>query len=219
MNNILREGAASYGVHLTVDMIRSLERYYSLVLDWNSRMNLVSSGDLSRFIEYHILDSLKAASVFDFSSVRSMLDFGSGAGLPGIPLAVAYPHLRTVLLDSREKRCRFLDTAIHDIPVLNASVLRSRVEELDSGFDQTFEIVITRATVSLSDYYRLCSRLVSPNGTLVSIKGDAVDDEFRELENTVDTRVFHIRRVTPVTFPGVRTGQIVLIKRKQVIHN
>lgn len=214
----LIDGASRYGITLNDSMVLGFKRYTALLREWNSRMNLVSARDMDRFLEYHLLDSLKVASVFDFSSIRTLLDFGSGAGLPGIPLSLVFPHLRVVLLDSREKRWAFLDEAVRAIPLPNASATRSRLEELPLSSNQTFDGVITRATVSLSDFYRLAGRLISPGGSLIAIKGDSIDEEYQDLLSMADSRVFNIRRTTPKPVSGVRSGQVVIITRTVVIN-
>jgi 16S rRNA (guanine527-N7)-methyltransferase len=199
--------------HLPTDEC-SLDRYfqyYLLLSDWNTRMNLVSERDMGRFVEYHILDSLKILSCADFPGTSNILDFGSGAGLPGIPLAIALPHCRVTLLDSILKRTRFLETVASSIPLPNVSVVRSRIEELPSSLNGSFDAVVTRATVSLSSFFTSCSRFISPRGFLVSIKGEQVSEELLELENVKKSPVFHIRDCMPVVPEYVRSGHVVII--------
>ncbi len=210
----IASGAEHFGIHLNDETLSRFDRFIALLTDWNTRMNLVSTRDMTRLVEYHILDSLKIASVFDFFSVKKVLDFGSGAGFPGAPLAIAFPHLRTTLLDSREKRARFLSFAVETLPLPNASVLHSRIENTPPSYRGGFDVVVTRATVRLPDFYSLASHLVSPGGTLISIKGDSIEHEYPDLVSCVDSRLFHTYRVTPSPFPGVRRGQIVFIKKK-----
>ncbi len=87
------EGGQFYGVHPDEDSLEAFVSYYDLLSEWCSKVNLVSKRDMNRFEEYHILDSLKVASIFNFCGKQSILDFGSGAGLPGIPLAISFPEL------------------------------------------------------------------------------------------------------------------------------
>ncbi|MHB9030215.1 MAG: 16S rRNA (guanine(527)-N(7))-methyltransferase RsmG [Candidatus Latescibacterota bacterium] len=218
-SSVLSSGAFRYGLSLSTQSLSLFQRYAELLSSWNTRMNLVSSRDMERFVEYHLLDSLKIVSVFDFPSVSRMLDFGSGAGLPGIPLAIVFPASHITLLDSREKRVRFLEEAIRSLPLPNASVLRSRIEDIPSSFSGAFEVVTTRATVCLSDFFHLASPLLSPGGSLISIKGEFIEEEYELLVKAVDDHLFHIHCVTPVTVPGVRTGQVVIITKRQVINN
>ena len=209
----LSAGALRYGITLDDAALDRFERYTALIRDWNSRINLVSRGDLERFTGYHLLDSLKIACCFDFRNSEKILDFGSGAGLPGIPLALAFPHLSISLVDSRMKRCIFLDEAIRALGLDRVTAHWRRVEDLDQSWNGTFDAVTSRGTVSLETLFRSSSRLIRKGGSLIAIKGDSIDDELRTLFSAVDRSVFHILQTAPPEVPGVRTGRIVLIAK------
>jgi len=210
----LREGALSYGVELDPTALSRFSAYADLLESWNHRMNLVSRRDMERIVEYHFLDSLKVASCIDFSHVSSLMDFGSGAGLPGIPLAIAFPRIRVTLVESRLKRIRFLSEVSKKISGLDVSVIHSRVENLPHTFDSSFDMVITRATTRLDDFFRLTHRFISERGILLAIKGDSVENEISMLDGVIDGRLFHISSTVPERFDGVRRGTIVVISRR-----
>lgn len=207
-------GASQYGLHPDDVSVKRLFDYTSEVFDWSSRMNLVSSRDLERFIDYHILDSLKVASVTDISSFKRLLDFGSGAGLPGIPVASVYPNIAMTLLDSRLKQTTFLSHVCSSVPFPNCRVVRSRIEDLPRSYMGSFDCILSRATVSLSSFVSLAGSLLSRGGCLISIKGDTIDDELKELHSKADKKVFHISSTSPTPVENVRTGHIVIITRK-----
>jgi len=210
----LREGAIRYGISLDDKTIACFKTYTNLVSSWNLRMSLISKRDVNRFVEYHILDSLKLASRLNMLNFRSVLDFGSGAGLPGIPLALAFPHLSVTLVDSRLKKCLFLEEVLKIVPVINAMVIRSRIESLPVKFNGFFDMIITRATVNLSQFFLQCARFVSQNGTLVAIKGDNVTNELEDLHNIDDSRFFNIFSTVPASVENVRKGTIIFITRQ-----
>lgn len=212
--SLLISGSAAYGLTLEPASLLLFSSYADLVRVWNTRMNLVSSLDLARFAEYHLLDSLKIACCFDLSACGRLMDFGSGAGLPGIPLAIAFPGIDVCLVESIGKKCAFLCEVVSSLNLPNVTVLRSRIEEIPSSLDYSFGCVVTRATVSLERFYRNAARFVRRSGSLVSIKGDPIDTELRRLEKRVDARVFHILTAHPVPVSGVRTGTVVIITRK-----
>jgi len=209
--DILPRGANCYGVSLAGDTVERFFRFYTVLAEWNRRMNLVSSRDMARCIEYHFLDSLKIAAAVSFGSINTLLDFGSGAGFPGIPLALAFPHIRVTLLDSRLKRCRFLETAVSSIPIENAVVIRSRIEALDSSYNESFDCVTTRATVDLAAFVRLAGRFVRRGGCLAAVKGDTVEEEMNALRATCDPDVFNILSTIPPACDGTRRGTVVVI--------
>jgi 16S rRNA (guanine527-N7)-methyltransferase len=206
-----KEDASLYGITLDENSLSFFESYYSLLADWNSRMNLVSKRDLNRLFTYHFLDSLKIASCFDFSQVNRMLDFGSGAGFPGIPLSLAFPHIETFLVDSRKKRCIFLQHVVSHLAFDHINVLWSRIEDLPEQYNGYFDTVVTRATVSLAVFFRLCRRLVRSGGSLIAIKGGRIEDELSELNTIADSQVFNIHVASPNAIPHVRTGRIIII--------
>ncbi len=209
----LSHGASLYGIDLDDNSLSRFETYYDLILDWNARINLISRRDINRFVEYHLLDSLKVASCFDISAVNRMLDFGSGAGLPGIPLSLAFPHIKTFFVDSKKKRCIFLEEAVVKIPALDTRVLCSRLENLPDSYNEYFDMVITRGTVKLEPFFHLSQSLVQHGGSLISIKGDNIDDEFTALQNAADSKVFNIKQMVPAEVQNVRKGSVIIITK------
>lgn len=207
----LASGASLFGVSLDDESLSLFFRYYELLIDWNTRMNLISNRDLDRFVSYHLLDSLKIVTCADFSRISRLLDFGSGAGLPGIPLAISFPHISFTLVDSIEKRIRFLEETVCSLSLDNVTVLRSRAETLPASLNLSFDAVVTRATVSLSLFFSLCSRFIKRDGCLISIKGEDVSDELSSLKRTVKSLVFNIRDCIPVVPDSVRAGHIIII--------
>lgn len=211
--SVLSEGARQYGIDLSGTVLDLFFSYYTMLSRWNTRTNLVSKRDIARFVEYHLLDSLKVASIFDFSGVRTMMDFGSGAGLPGIPLTFAFPYITTTFIESRSKRVDFLKDVIISFPVVNAHVIKTGIESLPESFNCSFDVVITRATVKLKKFYSLSSRFLAPGGSLITIKGESISDEVSELKSVLDEQLFTLTIMPPAPVADVRNGFIVIIKR------
>lgn len=212
--DLLSSGAHAYGFDLSSDTLDRFTSYFSLLSDWNSRVNLVSSGELGRFVEYHLLDSLKINSCFPLPSDGSFMDFGSGAGLPGIPLSIVRPDLEGVLVESISKKCRFLSSAIDALGLPRAVVLNTRMEDIDSSHDGCYDFVVTRATVKLSRFVCLASRFLKKDGALVAVKSENIEDELHDLSRMTDHTLFHIDVRRPVSFDTVRTGTVVVITKR-----
>ena len=211
--DMLIDGADFYGLSLNSEQVSLFERYFSLLVDWNNRVNLISRNDISRFITHHIFDSFKVASVYDFTVVERFCDFGSGSGIPGIPLAIAFPSFRIDLIESRRKRCDFLDFVINELYLSRCSLVCGRAERYIAEASPVYDAVITRATCSLVDFFTLFRNSVTTGGSLISIKGDLGTSERIDLLNAVPSDIFSIDFSRPKEYPHVRTGTIVIINR------
>jgi 16S rRNA (guanine527-N7)-methyltransferase len=139
-----------------------LGTYADLLLDWNQRLNLTAARDEEALVDRHLLDGLVAVQALD-PGPRSLVDVGSGGGLPGIILGLARPDVRVTLVESIKKKAAFLSTAVRELG-LAAEVWPDRAEQL---FPRTFDHAIARAALPPTDWLRLGSRLVAPGGQLL----------------------------------------------------
>jgi 16S rRNA (guanine527-N7)-methyltransferase len=210
----ISDGFSFYGIKPADNAISDYIKYFELLIEWNQRTNLVSKNDLPRFAEYHILDSLKVCSFINFYNIKSILDLGSGAGIPGVPISIAFPHIETFLVDSRKKRCNFLNEIKKNFPYLNINVINSKAESMPESFNGYFDIVISRAVYDFKKFYLVSKRFLNDNGALVSIKGDNINNELSDIENILDNNVFNINIYVPVKFKNVRQGNIAVFSKK-----
>jgi 16S rRNA (guanine527-N7)-methyltransferase len=204
--------------------LSQLEHYFGLLLSWNRRINLISRGDEARVIERHALDSLLVIPVVDEVGGRTVLDLGSGAGLPGIPLKILRPRVQIALLDSRRLKTIFLLRATTELGLTGVRVWRGRAEALadlpeleEPQLESTqpepvgspsigdlegpthrprFDVVTSRAVASLSEVARWVAPLVSPGGHLLAYKGSRVDSEIENWRARPEQpwRLLEIRR-------------------------
>ena len=167
----------AFGVQLTPKQVRNLTGYVSLLRDWSVRVRLISKGDRDSIWERHIIDCL--AAVPSLPSTGTLLDFGSGAGLPGIPLAIVLPQIQVHLLEPARMKALFLNQVVKDLGLSNVTVLRARSEELiqDDDFREKYDYIIARAVSALPNLWNMASPLLSPSGELVALKGPNVDEE------------------------------------------
>lgn len=159
--------AASMGVRLSSVQVRSLELFESLILELAVPAGMVADADARRLRTRHILDSLRVIAVVEESD-RDAYDLGSGAGLPGIVVAVARPTLTVRLVEIRARRAAFLELAIERLGLANARVLRSRIEDLSQPVDLCF----ARALAALPRAWELAEPLLRPGGRLVYFAGE-----------------------------------------------
>lgn len=172
----LESGLAVLGLNLSVVQVDVLIEFVELLARWNRTYKLTAVTDRAAMVSRHLLDSL---SVLPGLAGHRIVDVGSGAGLPGIPLAIARPDLEFVLLDSVGKKTRFMTHAVGRLGLDNVRVARSRVE--DYADEVGFDTVISRAFASLADFVRLAGGLCAPAGRLVAMKGRLKTDELAGL--------------------------------------
>ncbi len=190
----LAAGLARLNLELPPEMQEKLLDYVALVQKWNKVYNLTALRDADKMLTHHLLDSL--AVVPHVASAKTLLDVGSGAGLPGIPLALALPDMQVTLLDSNQKKAAFLHQAIIELHLGNTTVICERVEKFASN--QLFSIVISRAFSDLPTFVEQAGRLVAPEGVMIAMKGVHPVGEIAKLKGG-----FKLSGVTPLAVPGL----------------
>ena len=186
---ILVSGLEALNLSLDENQIAQLLGFISLLEKWNKAYNLTAIRDRESMVRLHLLDSLAIAP---YIQGKHVIDIGTGAGLPGIPLAIYLPEIEFTLLDSNAKKTRFVQQAIIDLKLKNVSVCHNRVEQYHP--EKSFDTVITRAFASLSDIVGLTAHLLSKDGVLLAMKGLSPDVPKLESANTT---------LIPVNVPGI----------------
>jgi len=164
------------GCELTDDIQSSLLAYIHLLDKWNKTYNLTAVRDIRQMVPQHLLDSL---SINRYLQGERILDVGTGAGLPGIPLALANPDKQFVLLDSALKRTRFVTQAVGELGVTNVTVVQSRIE--DYAPEKGFDTIVSRAFTAMKDFVSATARLCNPGGQLLAMKGRFPTQEINDL--------------------------------------
>lgn len=173
----LSAGVAALGLGLPPGAEAKLLAYLALLLKWNRTYNLTAVRDEAAMVTHHLLDSL--AVLPHLADAATLADIGSGAGLPGLPLAIARPDLMLTSVEANQKKAAFQQQVKIELGLGNAQILASRVEALP--VDATFAAVTSRAFSSLADFVRLAGRLVAPGGRLLAMKGVYPGDELAAL--------------------------------------
>ncbi len=180
----LNEGCRQMGIRISMVQQQQLLDHIALVAKWNRRLNLTAITDGGDMVVNHVLDSL---SIIPYINGDRILDIGTGAGFPGVPLAIVDPTIELTLLDSRGKRIEFLRYACHSLKLDNISLQKSRVE--DYRPQQKFDTLVARAFSSLARLVELTGRCRSQGVRLLALKGKYPDGEIAELSREVRTRV------------------------------
>lgn len=173
---ILVSGIASLNLNVTDQQVDQLLNFIKLIEKWNKAYNLTAIRDREEMARLHILDSL---AIVPHIEGRRIIDIGTGAGLPGIPLAICLPEVGFTLLDSNAKKTRFVQQVVLELKLKNVEVLHSRVENYHP--EQRYDAVLTRAFASLPDIVKLTAHLLSKEGVLLAMKGQSLDAELAEI--------------------------------------
>ena len=190
----IRAGIAAMALEMPPSAPESLARYLELIAKWNRVHNLTAVRETEQMVVLHVLDSLSLLPHLD--GVETLLDVGSGPGLPGIPVAIARPDLAVTLLDASHKKAAFLEQAKVELGLANVSVACERVEAWKT--ERRFDAVVSRAFADLVDFVDQAQRLVAPGGTLIAMKGV---HPFEELARVPATH--RVARVLEISVPSL----------------
>ena len=199
----LDAGLSSLGIALDETAIARLLDYVDLLERWNAAYNLTAVRDPAEMVTRHLVDSL---AILPFVSGATLADLGSGAGLPGIPLAIAAPERETLLVDSNGKKARFLREAVRRLGLERVRVAESRVEDVEG----TFDCITARAFASLADMLGWGGHLLAPGGVWLAMKGRIAEDELDAVPAG-----FRVGKVVALNVPGLDAERhLVILKRR-----
>ena len=199
MREILARGLPALGVAL--DRLPLLEKFSSLLLERNQVMNLTAITDPEQVAVLHFLDSLCLLPLADWAG-KTVVDVGTGAGFPGMPLAMAVPEASVTLLDSLGKRVKFLEECRDALGLRNVTCVHARAEEFAAGRRESFDIAVSRAVAALPVLCELCLPLVRAGGQFLAMKSSHTGEEIASAEKAIALLGGRIGAVRDYTIPG-----------------
>ena len=175
------------GIELTELQKEQYNKYYNLVVEWNQKINLTAITEEDEFYTKHFFDSISLAFYKDYSNIESICDVGSGAGFPSIPLKILYPNLKVTIVDSLNKRIKFLNLVKDELGLTDCNFVHARAEEFGQNkeYRESFEIVTARAVARLNVLAELCLPLVKKDGYFLSLKAQKAEEETKEAINAI----------------------------------
>lgn len=214
--NELLTGAQQLGISLDEKQLEVFARYESLIEGESNHTNLVSASSRETFVATHVLDSLSCLAAGVFENGMRVVDIGSGAGLPGIPIAIAMPELQLTLLEGSAKRCGFLGEAVKETGIAHARVVCERAEAFgrDANERKSFDIAVGRAVAPLPALAEYALPLVKAGGWFIAQRGKHAAEEAREAEYAVTELGGVIYETRPVNVPRLEAARFLVMIRK-----
>lgn len=197
-------------VNITEQQLEKLEQFYTLLIEWNEKINLTRIVEKEEVYLKHFYDSLTIAKVIDLSKVETLCDIGTGAGFPGVVLKILYPNLKITLVDALQKRVNYLNEIIKIMDLDNIVAIHKRGEELKEKYD----VVTSRAVANIEKLLTYTMHLVSKNGVMIAMKGNIEEELTKEVEAKINKK-YNIIEVNKFLLPIENSKRsLVVIKNK-----
>lgn len=183
----IRKALSELNTECSSEMLEQFKIYMEGVLEWNEKLNLTAITDRDEFIEKHFIDSLMAVDSKEVREATSVIDVGTGAGFPGIPLAIVFPEKRFVLMDSLNKRLKVIDDLCERAGIKNVTTVHGRAEDVarNKAHREKYDLCIARAVANMQTLSEYCLPFIALGGYFLAYKGPDCDEELKAAKNAV----------------------------------
>ncbi|WP_138494315.1 16S rRNA (guanine(527)-N(7))-methyltransferase RsmG [Paenibacillus pinistramenti] len=204
------------GIKLNEQQLEQFEAYFRELVSWNEKMNLTGITEREEVYIKHFYDSLSLAFYVNIEGVGSLADIGSGAGFPGIPLKIAFPHLELTIVDSLNKRIQFLQHVANELKLEKVKLVHGRAEDLarQPGFRDSYDLVTARAVARMAVLNEFCLPFVKMGGTFAAMKGTDPSDEVKEASRSFKELKGKLKYSSQFELPVSNSDRHILIVEK-----
>ena len=199
-------------INITDDILSKLDIYYKFLVEYNNHTNLTAITDKNDVYLKHFYDSLTIAKSIDLTTVESLIDVGTGAGFPGMVIAICYPNITVTLLDSNNKRINFLNELVNKLGVTNVITVHDRSEIYAKNHKDMYDVVTARAVKNMKELTELCLPLVKVNGYFIPLKG-LINDELANAKDIINNINGVVEDIISFELPNGDTRNIIKIKK------
>ena len=208
----LTKAAAEYGISLNDTQMEQYNRYFELLVEWNEKINLTAITEPKEVAIKHMIDSITAYDENLFKDGTTVIDVGTGAGFPGLPLKIFCPEIKLTLMDSLNKRIKFLQTVVEELGLKDVECVHARAEEgaRNKKYRESFDIAVSRAVARLPILCEYCLPFVKKGGHFIALKGMQYHDEAEEAAKAIKVMGGSKTEIRPVKLPELDDKRAVI---------
>ncbi len=209
MIRIFDKKLALLGIQLTEKQKQQFDKFYELLVEWNKVMNLTGITEYEEVNEKHFVDSVALVKAVSLNEKQNLIDVGTGAGFPGIPLKIVFPHLKVTLLDSLNKRIKFLDTVIEELGLEHIETIHGRAEDFakQAHYREQYDICVSRAVANLATLSEYSLPYVKIGGLFIPYKSGEIEEELSHSEKAITILGGKLDQVIKFELPGSEIGR------------
>jgi len=215
--DLLQSFCKDINIDLSNDQCNQFMKYYNLLIETNKVMNLTAITDFDEVVIKHFIDSIYLGKYIDLHNYTRLMDLGTGAGFPGVPLKIVYPNLKITLVDSLNKRIQFLNDVIKELNLGKIEAIHDRAETLahNNDYREKYDLIVSRAVSNLSTLNEYCIPFIKKEGYFISYKSGDIEEELENSNKAISILGSKVDRIEKYNLPGTDINRSLVIIKKE----